>query len=183
MKTRTMLSAVLLLAASTAFAQNFQAEAQTLWQQHEKARADALKAVDDKYQAALEDCYWRAVAAKDAGATLIKIELDKYGPLKMSGPSTKPKATLPKQMVGKWDASYPGGSKATWDFKEDGTVSIVFGTGKIAAQTCTWNKTKDAVEVTYPDGAVTSFAWPIKDRKLTGNDSNGRGVWLAEARK
>ncbi len=92
----------------------------------------------------------------------------------------KSKAATPHRMVGKWSVNHIGGSIAEWEFKEGGALSILSGVG--AGTSCTWEKEKDAIKITYPDGKVTTLEWPIKNGKTVGHDAGGGKLWLTEGK-
>ncbi len=93
----------------------------------------------------------------------------------------KSKAVTPHRMAGKWDINHIGGSVAVWEMKDDGTLSILSGVGM--GTKCTWEKVKDTIKITYPDGKVTEIEWPIKNGKTVGHDAGGQKLWLTEAKK
>ena len=188
---KPLLIATLLLAAilsPVAGQTTYEREAKQLKEQRDKAVADSAKAINVRYQAALEQVYRRALQAKDASSDSIKTELETLGPLRQPGLTATPLSTtantasLPRTMLGKWNVVAIGGWKSSWEFKEDGTCAITPGTAKIPDKVCTWSKNKDAIEVRYPDGGITQLEWPIKSGKLEGNDKAGGKVWLSKAK-
>jgi hypothetical protein len=184
MKASTIYSALaVIIAASAAHAEStYEREMKQLRDQRDKAVAEATKALNTRYQQSLEQVYRRALTAKDRQPMPLRPNSrpSAHVRLQPGGMATPPpKATsLPRTMFGTWKVVHIGDHRAKWEFKEDGTCAITPGTSQIPDKVCTWSKNKDAIEVRYPNGDITSLELPIRNNKLEGTDKSGGRLWL-----